>query len=318
MPFEILRKDITKMEVDAIISSTSSLPFVSSGTDQQIHQASGPQLFEERKSFGNIDIGKAILTKGYKLPAKHVIHVVGPKYIDGSHNEKEILYQTYLSALRLAKESDIQSIAFPLISTGTLQFPRGEGLAIALDAIKYFLSKHEMMIYLLVYDEASFQLSLNRFISVKNYLEELAREPERFEFSFNIVKKMKLQTRYLEDVVSQLDETFSNTLFRLIDERELDDVYVYKKANIDRKLFSKIKSNEHYQPSKMTVLAFSFGLELNLDETKDFLMKAGYALSPSSKLDMIVQYFIENKIYDLYEVNQVLFAFDQKTIGGLE
>lgn len=329
MPFKIIRHDITKMKVDAIVNSTNAQPFIGGGADFDINATAGPKLLEERKLFGDIKKGCPILTKGYQLPAKYVIHLVAPIYIDGHHHEQENLYQSYIAALNLAKEHEIESIAFPLISSGTYKFPRGEALEIALSAIKSFLDLHDMMIYLVVYDKASYQVSLERFVSVKNYLEDNTNKSPNFnhsdkkqlweiDSSINI-KKLPRQRR-LDDLELELElaESFAESLFKLIDERELNDVEVYKKANIDRKLFSKIKSNTDYQPSKMTAIAFSISLELNLDQTKDLLNKAGYSLSPSSKFDKIIQYFIEDENYDLYEINQVLFAFNQKTIGGLD
>ena len=328
MPFEIVRQDITKMQVDAIVNPTSSYPFVGGGTDFMINEVAGPQLFVEREKFGHIEKTEAIMTKGYHLPAKHVIHVSGPIYIDGKHNEHSDLYQTYINALQFAKQHHLESIAFPLISTGTYQFPRGEALEVALSAIKTFLSFYDMYIYLVVYDDASCQLSLARFETIKNYIETEINDEEVYYHSFNSLFSEENYTieeiispstrRSIENIELELDETFTESLFRLIDERELNDVEVYKRANIDRKLFSKIKSNNNYQPGKMTTLAFSIALELNLDQTKDLLNKAGYSLSPSTKFDKIIQYFIENRIYDLYEINQVLFAFEQKTIGGLD
>jgi len=319
MPFEILRHDITKINTDAIVNSTSSFPFIGEGVDFQINQAAGPLLFNERKSFGYLNPNQAIITKAYNLPSKHVIHVSAPIYIDGKHHEHEDLKTTYLNALSLAHQHKLESIAFPLLSSGNYRFPRGEALDIALSAIRLFLDHHDVMIYLLVYDEASYQISLNRFISIKNYLDHnnhhsILKEmiiPSDMDMNYSISRK-------LEDLEDELDETFVESLFRRIDEKQLNDVDVYKKANIDRKLFSKIKSNLNYQPSKMTAIAFAIALELNLDQTKDLLNKAGYSLSPSTKFDKIIQYFIEESNYDLYEINQVLFAFDQKTIGGID
>jgi len=328
MPFEIIKQDITKMNVDAIVNPTSSNPSISVGNEYELHHAAGPALFAERHKFGYLEKTKAIITHGYNLAAKYVIHVARPIHIDGKHNEQDDLYQTYINALYLAEQYHIESIGLPLISSETNHFPRGKALKIALLAIKSFLDHHNMYIYLIVNDESSYQISLERFVSISNYLEFEStdevifykNDEEYLDFKIDpiSIKTSSSISRSLESINIELDESFAETLFRLIDERELNDIEVYKKANIDRKLFSKIKSNMDYQPSKLTAIAFSIALELNIDQTKDLLNKAGYSLSPSSKFDKIIYYFIENKIYDLYEINQVLFAFEQKTIGGLD
>ena len=122
--------------------------------------------------------------------------------------------------------------------------------------------------------------------------------------------------RTLEDLVAQTTETFQQALFRMIDERGLKDSEVYKRANMDKKLFSKIRSNADYQPKKITAISLALALRLNLDETRDFIGRAGFALTHTSKFDIIIEYFIENKNYDLFEINQVLFAFGEPLIGN--
>lgn len=122
--------------------------------------------------------------------------------------------------------------------------------------------------------------------------------------------------RRLEDLVAQTTETFQQALFRMIDERGLKDSEVYKRANMDKKLFSKIRSNADYQPKKITAISLALALRLNLDETRDFIGRAGFALTHTSKFDIIIEYFIENKNYDLFEINQVLFAFGEPLIGN--
>lgn len=319
MPFSIVRADITKMSVDAIVNSTSALPLVGKGVDFSIYQAAGPKLFRARKAFGVLKTGEAYLTDGYDLKANKVIHVVGPIYGGGLSGEESMLRKTYRNAFDLARKNRIGSIAFPLISAGAFRFPRGKALSIALSEIKTFLDEYEMMIHLVVYDEASYQLSRERFVTVASYIDRHVEPVDSTPTAMNRFEYARpLANRMIDDVIDDVDLTFSESLFRLIDQKGFDDVGVYKKANIDRKLFSKIKSKTDYQPSKKTAIAFSIALELSLDETMDFLEKAGYALSPSSKFDLIIRYFIEQGTYDLYEINQTLFSLTGKSIGGID
>lgn len=326
MPFLLIRDDITKVQVDAIVNAANSTLLGGGGVDGAIHRAAGPKLLEECRTLGGCETGQAKITKGYNLPAKYVIHTVGPIWNGGHNNEEQLLIECYKNSLALAKENGVESIAFPLISSGAYRYPKAEALEVAISSIKEFLLHHDMTVYLVVYDAESFQLSEKLYSSIAQYIDENyvedfpnIRESAPIFESEQIVydETPPIQSkRRLEDVINNMDETFSEMLLRLIDQKGMTDVETYKKANIDRKLFSKIRNNIDYQPSKQTAIAFAIALQLNLDETKDLLMKAGFALSRSSKFDIIIEYFIEQKNYNIFEINEALFAFEQNLLGG--
>lgn len=325
MPLEIIRNDITKVHADAIVNAADPSLLGGGGTDGAIHKAAGPELLAECRDLGGCKVGEAKITKGYDLPAKYVIHTVGPVWRDGSSGEEKLLADCYKNSLKLAKQHKLESVAFPLISSGTFGYPRDKALSAAISAIGEFLLKNDMTVYLVVYDSASFMLSEKLFSSIKqyiddNYIEERAsnfgREMIRENIARNSANAVRRPERSLDDVVRNLDETFSQMLLRLIDEKGMKDSETYKKANIDRKLFSKIRNDIYYKPSKQTAVAFAVALELNLDESRDLLARAGFALSKSCHFDIIIQYFIEHGNYDIFEINEALFAFDQNLIGA--
>ncbi|NLN49074.1 MAG: macro domain-containing protein [Clostridiales bacterium] len=337
MPFEIIRNDITKVLADAIVNPTNPQLVGDGGVDGAIHLAAGPELSKECHRLGRCEIGQAKITKGYNLLAKYIIHTVGPIWQGGKNNEEQLLADCYKNILKLAKDYKLESIAFPLISSGTFGYPKDRALSIAISEISKFLLNNEMMIYLVVFDKRAYKLSEKLFSSITQYIddkyteEHLSENRSGYERTYQIEERRlkayrlvyeneyetvaKKRQRSLDDVLENMDETFSQMLLRLIDESGMSDAETYKKANIDRKLFSKIRNDKNYKPSKPTVLAFAIALRLNLDETKDLLLRAGFALSYSSKFDIIIQYFIENANYDIFEINEALFAFDQNLLG---
>ena len=345
MPFAIVRNDITKMQVDAIVNSANPRAIVGGGVDRAIHQAAGAELLAARKKIGDIPTGTAAVTPAYRLHARYVIHTVGPVWQDGSHGERELLSRAYQNSLRLAAEHDCSSIAFPLLSAGVFGCPSEIAIAAAGQAIRDFLQEHDMDIYLVVFDRKSFKISDTLFDDVQSYLDEryvaeLLEEEYRGDDRDHRIaacheaaylnateacvseaapmfsaKDADAGARSLEHLLDDIDDTFSETLLRLIDLKGKSDPEIYKRANVDRKHFSKIRNNPAYQPSKNTALTFAVALELDLDETRDFIGRAGYALSRSSKMDVIVEYFIERKEYDIFTINETLFAFQQPLLG---
>lgn len=399
MPLEIIRNDLTRVSADAIVNTANPEVAVGRGTDYAVYKAAGfERLLEARGKIGPIEPGSAAVTPAFDLDAKYIIHTVGPEWRGGDHGEKETVASCYRSCLDEAERLGCESIAFPLISTGTYGFPKDAALDIAIREITGFLDTHEMDVRLVVYDKESFALSSELFDDVRSYIDDaeqlridsynaapfladassrlegarvngrrgrgvlrrlIRREPEEDhsldsgELNYSLrteapaepypelyksagpaleeeevteaerlspdtgalYSKPEIEAS-LEDLLKSRDESFQQKLFKMIDSRGLTDPEVYKKANIDRKLFSKIRSNTDYRPTKKTAVAFAFALGLNLDETTDLLRSAGMTLSPSSDFDIIIRYCIERGITNIHEVNCILFEFDQMLLGA--
>ena len=337
MPLEIVRNDITKMQVDAIVNAANSSLLGGGGVDGCIHRAAGKGLLEECKTLGGCETGNAKITSAYNLPCKYVIHAVGPRWLGGKRNEKELLESCYKVSLQLAKDNNCESVAFPLISSGIYGYPKDQALKVAIDVISSFLLENDMMVYIVIFDKAAYKISEKLFSDIAEYIDDnyvdehtdYLRESMRMNapmapmqasvglFETDLCEcKAMMSEEDLDAKLKQIDESFSQMLLRKIDEKGMTDAECYKKANIDRKLFSKIRSDVHYKPSKPTAIAFAIALELSLADTKDMLMKAGFALSHSNKFDIIIEYFISKGNYNIFEINEALFAFDQSLLGA--
>lgn len=331
MPFEIIRNDITEMKVDAIVNAANTSLQMGGGVCGAIFRAAGESILQAAcNKLGPIKTGEAVITGGFELPAKHIIHTAGPVYRDGNHGEAELLRTCYINSLALAQETGCESIAFPLISSGIYGYPKDEALAIATSSIASFILKNDMTVYLVVFDKAAVTVSEKLLGEINSYIDEHyvdEHTDKNRHRQLLDVERLQLEeatesfalhssSAGLEDLIGNLDEPFSQTLLRLIDVKGKTDVEVYKRANIDRKLFSKIRSNKTYMPSKKTAVALAVALELDLDETKDLLKRAGFALSHSQRFDVIIEYFITSENYDIFEINKVLFHYDQPLLGG--
>ena len=329
MPFEIVRNDIVNMKVDAIVNTANPRPVIGAGTDKAVHDKAGARLLLARKEIGNIAVGEAAITPAFDLDANYVIHTAGPIWKDGRSGEEDLLASCFRNSLGIAKKKACESIAFPLISTGSYGFPKPLALQIAVREISSFLMENEMQVYLVVFEKQSFELSEKLFKSVSSYIDaNYVSDKMNLEYGTSKVRRRNYEDMLLHEssyeitskmpnldgMLNNLDRGFSETLLDLIDRTGKKDSEIYKKANVDRKLFSKIRNNVNYKPSKATALAFAIALELSMDETDDLLARAGIALSQSNKFDVIVKYFIENKKYDIFELNSVLFEFDQPLI----
>ena len=389
MPLHIIRDDITRMKVDAIVNATDLMLSGSGGVDRRIQDAAGPGLNAEL-SFRRPELkapGDVILTGAYDLPARYILHTSGPIWQGGGAGEEETLRACYLNALKMAESAACETVAFPIISAGTFGVPPETALQAAVSGIAAFLEDHEITVYLVVYSGDVFRVSRSLYGPVADHLarmerrfddtlmslprpteaasdlyqedfvERAARPPRsarkdmpvnaspprkaekaarpRGDISFTGSKKSApppilrgiLPRRpepdgaapppTLEELLRNRDDGFSQTLLKIIDNKGLTDAQCYKRANIDRKLFSKIRSNPDYKPSKLTALAFAVALEMSVDEANLLLARAGYVLSGASKTDIIVSYFLREKEYDIFLINEVLFSYDLPTLGQL-
>ena len=373
MPFEIVRNDITKMQVDAIVNAANETLLGGGGVDGAIHAAAGPELLAECETLGGCRTGQAKLTGGYRLPCKYVIHTPGPVWRGGNSGEKELLVSCYRESLKLAAEHGCESVAFPLISSGVYGYPKDQALRVASDTILEFLADHDMHVYLVIYDRRSFLISSSLYANIQSFIEDSDIVPEYYELqelrrleqnrplmaseksqarpkaglsgirpSFHWKRKEQdseekiaasidegdlreeehcissnIRDGGLEEWLSKMDEGFRDMLIRKIDEKKMTDAECYKRANVDRKLFNKIKNQPDYKPGKSTVLALAISLELPKAEIREMLNKAGFSLSRSSKFDVIVEYFIDHGNYNVFEINEALFSFDQKLLGSV-
>ncbi len=341
MPFLMIRNDITKVAADAIVNPANRNLLQGSGTSRAIYQAAGGQeLTASCEAIGRCDLGRAVCTPAFGLPAKYIFHAVCPAWHGGGFGEAEQLASAYHSALELAAEYHCESVAFPLLSSGNYGYPKEQAFRIAVDIITQYVMEHDLTVYLVLYDRHSLAVSRKLSASVEEYIDDhyVAQNDESYEFDRwrreSAERRRRLEeeaapmleaaappaapmaARSLEHLMDNLGESFTTRLLRLIDERGLKDSTVYKQSNISRQHFSKIQCNRDYNPKKKTVLAFAVGLHLSEDETIDLLQSAGYAFSDGSKRDWIVRYCLEQKIYNINQVNTLLFEYDQEQLGA--
>ena len=338
------------MCVDAIVNTTNEEMVGYSGVDLAVHTLAGKELDEECAKNAPLGLGQAKITGGYKLPCRYIIHTSGPRWRGGLLGEDIILRSCYVESLKLAVKNGCTSVAFPLISAGVYQYPKDQVLKFAIQTITEFLFENELNVYICVYDRDSYEFSQKLFNDIKEFIdddyvedhdeeffdeleesciccesdEEIETVNVRMSFPFlcNSISseehsKGTAADKTLHEYMRSMDKSFAYKLFDLIDEKGMTDVECYKKANVDKRIFSKIKSNaKNYKPSKQTAVAFAIALQLNLEETQDLLASAGMTLSRGIVFDKIIRYFIQKEIYDIFVINEALFEFDQQLLGG--
>ena len=353
MPLQIIRQDITKIKCDAIVNPSNIRLYPTGGTDAAIHRAAGEKLFRAVRKIDEIETGEAVITKGYDLPAKYVIHTAGPIWEDGTHGERALLEACYYNVLSVAKENDCESVAIPLISSGSYGFPKDQVLKIAMHTISDFLFDHEMMVYLIVYDKKAYEFSEKLFSGIEEFIDDHYvlhhsdnyRDTSYLLSQYESVKEIRpavrestvlrlradksiepavyeicetakpaVQKKQSIEEYIRLDESFALKLVKLIDAKGMDDVRCYKHANVSKQTWYKIMNDKNYKPNKKTVISFAISLKLTLEETQELLESVGFVLSNSSLFDVIIKYCITNGIYNVFEIDSILYKYDQETL----
>ena len=300
MPLQIVRNDITKMSVDAIVNAANETLLGGGGVDGCIHRAAGPELLRECRTLGGCRTGEAKITGAYRLPCRFVIHTVGPIWNGGGDGEREKLTSCYRASLALAREHGCKTVAFPLISAGVYGYPQDQALRVAVDTIGEFLLENDMTVYIVVFGSKPCRIDDALFESIAACIGEHAVAADAVP----------------DETSASPGSGFSEALLKHIDRSGQKDAEVCRKANVDRALLSAIRSSPDYKPSKQAAAAFAVALELSLPETRSLIARAGYAFGHGSKFDAIVEYFITRRDYNIFRINEALFAFDQSLLGA--
>ena len=339
MSLYIVKADITDRDVDAIVCTANTNLHLGGLIGKKIIAKAGKTILTELNQIGHCDVGCSVITRGYGLKARNVIHTVGPIYQDGQHGEEKLLEKAYLSALKLAVEYNLETIEFPLISSGTYKYPTREAVEIAIKTITKFIRNNELAVGLVIYSDKTFDACIDLFKPFKCYVGEgYVHQVEQWEYE----RERRMQLDYPrgprddyeincapEDVIVKLRnkinidsndklvapaDNFNAKFWFYLNQCGKTNPQVYKKAGIDRKLFSKIISHKDYVPKKITVICLIIGMELDIDDAEDLMAAAGYLFSDSILFDFIIKNFIEDENFNVFEINDVLYKNNQPLI----
>lgn len=314
MSFNIIEGDITKLDVDAIVNAANSSLLGGGGVDGAIHKAAGEKLLEECRGLGGCKTGDAKLTKGYNLLAKYVIHTVGPIWRSGEYGEEKLLRNCYKNSLKIAKDKNLKSIAFPLISSGVYGYPMAGAIDVAISEIKKFLNKNDMKIILVIFNRESFVIPNT---SLRKEISNILNKENKESVNKGSVNKASIDKESIDKdaINNKPTNNFYEDLIDLTEEKSISLNELYKKANIDEAELEKIESNNEYYPSKNILLSFVIAFKFSLKEMETLLEKYGYKISYDKRYDLIIKYFVENRRYDIFEINTVLFAYKENLLG---
>ena len=328
MPFSIVRGDIARVEADVVVNAANERLAPGSGVCGAIYAAAGyDDMLAACRELGGCPTGEAVVTPGFALPARWCVHTVGPVWRGGAAGEERALRSCYRSVFRETVRLGATSVAYPLVSAGVYGYPAEGALAVAREETRAFLESHDDVdVMLVVFDDDVIWRGSELAREVAGLVEgdDVGLESDALVLEeVACVPPSEVRARRpcvppsLDERLSSLEPTFSETVLALVDERGMTDAEVYHRANLSRQLFSKLRGNPGYRPTKATAVALCMGLALGLGEAEDLLARAGYALSPSSAFDAVVSFFLERGIHDVLRLNEVLFAYGLPLVGSV-
>lgn len=324
MSLKLLRTDITRFPCDALIISSDSSLMNGGAALGACYSAAGMNFGEYINNHfrDEISLGNAYLIEKEKsnfsddLKAKNVIVTTAPKWVDDESYVIEQLASCYVNSLEKARKTGAKKIAVSIIDSRIFGFPVGLSELIAKRAILRYLENYDLDVYLIKHDWLSYDKNRDEIQKLRQYIEKTKIETTFFSAEVPRSKEFAVSNKsIIEDKLKNKDESFSEMLLRLIDERGMKDSKCYKQANVSRKVFSKIRCDRNYHPKKETAIAFALALELDIEGTQQLLRTAGYSLSHSNTADIIVEYHILNGIFKVSDINEMLYEYDQKLLG---
>lgn len=338
MPFSIVRNDIARVRADVLVNAANERLMAGGGVCGAIFDGAGArEMAAACAQIGRCPTGSAVVTPGFDLPCRWVVHAVGPVWRGGTHGERELLRSCYRSVFAEVARLGAASVAVPLISAGIFGYPVREALDVARVEASAFLDDHpDVEVTLVVFTRDVVAQGVALLGELREYVDDayVENSPHLYDRSAEL-RELCAPEAYptaapapaptpsapaapdeLAERLAHLDASFSDALLALIDERGLTDAQVYRRANLSRQLFSKIRSKPDYRPSKPTAVALALALGLTLPQTQELLAHAGLTLSRSSKFDVIVEFYLARGVHDVMTVNEALFAFDQPLLGS--
>lgn len=338
MPFSIVRNDIARVRADVLVNAANERLAAGGGVCGAIFEGAGAgRMAAACARIGHCPTGSAVTTPGFDLPCRWVVHAVGPVWRGGSHGERDLLRSCYRSLFAEVARLGADSVAFPLISAGIFGYPVREALDVARAETSAFLDDHpDVEVTLVVFTRDVVAQGVALLGELREYVDDAYvdgsphlrdrsaelrefRTPEAYPTAAPApvpTPSAPVAPDELAERLAHLDASFSEALLALVDERGLTDAQVYRRANLSRQLFSKIRSKPDYRPSKPTAVALALALGLTLPQTQELLAHAGLTLSRSSKFDVIVEFYLARGVHDVMAVNEALFAFDQPLLGS--